>query len=440
MRFPEDKIKAAILHPDLAIRDRAISYFANSFSTDTSLMPLVIQAVETYGRNNTTYQVIGAARELPQTEDTIAWIVGELNAELTGRCANYPLNLSMILTEADPRLLLSQEAAILSARHFLPYLHESVADRLRMTTWDFDTCWQQLEAFGEETKDDPEAGSRKRNYGSSIVEALARFGQASEERVRTLLAQNVEDYTHHPMLWLEPLLIRLAGRARLESSVPLLLSKLMLNDDVLDAECTDALTWIGTPAVVQGLAELFPTAEEHLRMLASSVLENIHSDVAVEACLRLLDQETDDFIRRELTHAILLQFASEGVERARQYLLGRRLDVEDTDLRTTLLETCTLTGDRFPEYEEWLATEKAEKEEHQRRLAALGDNHMGTLLYSLERLAGKQVPVAPKPRPPLPPAPRLSPPPKPEARKKVGRNDPCPCGSGKKFKHCCLKK
>ena len=24
--------------------------------------------------------------------------------------------------------------------------------------------------------------------------------------------------------------------------------------------------------------------------------------------------------------------------------------------------------------------------------------------------------------------------------KKVGRNDPCPCGSGKKYKHCCLNK
>jgi SWIM/SEC-C metal-binding protein len=23
---------------------------------------------------------------------------------------------------------------------------------------------------------------------------------------------------------------------------------------------------------------------------------------------------------------------------------------------------------------------------------------------------------------------------------KVGRNDPCPCGSGLKYKHCCLKK
>jgi len=24
--------------------------------------------------------------------------------------------------------------------------------------------------------------------------------------------------------------------------------------------------------------------------------------------------------------------------------------------------------------------------------------------------------------------------------KKVGRNDPCPCGSGKKYKRCCLPK
>jgi len=23
---------------------------------------------------------------------------------------------------------------------------------------------------------------------------------------------------------------------------------------------------------------------------------------------------------------------------------------------------------------------------------------------------------------------------------KTGRNDPCPCGSGKKYKHCCLEK
>ena len=26
------------------------------------------------------------------------------------------------------------------------------------------------------------------------------------------------------------------------------------------------------------------------------------------------------------------------------------------------------------------------------------------------------------------------------SRKKISRNDPCPCGSGKKYKHCCYRK
>jgi SEC-C motif-containing protein len=33
---------------------------------------------------------------------------------------------------------------------------------------------------------------------------------------------------------------------------------------------------------------------------------------------------------------------------------------------------------------------------------------------------------------------RLGPAPVRSAHPKVGRNDPCPCGSGKKYKHCCL--
>ncbi len=30
--------------------------------------------------------------------------------------------------------------------------------------------------------------------------------------------------------------------------------------------------------------------------------------------------------------------------------------------------------------------------------------------------------------------------PKPQKKRKIGRNDPCPCGSGKKYKNCCLNK
>ncbi len=61
-------------------------------------------------------------------------------------------------------------------------------------------------------------------------------------------------------------------------------------------------------------------------------------------------------------------------------------------------------------------------------------------LFALEKLTGKKAADVRRARPPVPPAPRLMLPRKPEAKQKVGRNDPCPCGSGKKFKNCCMKK
>jgi hypothetical protein len=441
MRYPEDKIKEAILHPDIGIRDRAVSYFAKSFSTDTSIMPLVIRAVDTYGRENDAYRLIGTSRGLPQTAETIAWVIDELNAGLTATFENYAYNLSMVLVDADPVLLLPRESAILGARHFLPSLREPLTERLRMLSWDFATCWRELAEFCEDAKDEQDSGQIGLAHANRIVEALARYGQESEEKVRTLLSQRVTDYTHNPMMWLEPLAVRLAGQAHLDTTIPLIVAKLLEDGgDILNQECAEALTRIGTPAVLEAVAEAFPKAEQHFRIYASGPLENIHSDRAVEKCVQLLAREEDHGIRRELAHALLCHFAPEGVEAARLLLLGRDLDFEDKGLRDYLLETCALTGERFPEYDEWLGAEKAEKEEHWRRVKELEGDPKGLLLFALEKLTGNKAADVAKAKPPLPPTPRLTLARKPEAKKKFGRNDPCPCGSGKKFKNCCMKK
>lgn len=42
MRLPEEKINEAILHPEEEIRLTAVSYFADSYSQDPTIMPLVI--------------------------------------------------------------------------------------------------------------------------------------------------------------------------------------------------------------------------------------------------------------------------------------------------------------------------------------------------------------------------------------------------------------
>ncbi len=169
--------------------------------------------------------------------------------------------------------------------------------------------------------------------------------------------------------------------------------------------CAKALTRIGTPSVIHAIAEAFPTAEHHFRLYASSVLEHIHSDLAVKTCLALLEQEKDELIRQNLAEALLGHFAPEGIEIARQQLVGKKLDFRTRGLQNHLLETCAFTGDRFPEYDEWLATEKAEREEHQRRIKELEGDPRGLLLFALEKLTGKK--ASDVARPPAPPTPAI---------------------------------
>ncbi len=437
VRFPEDKIKEAILHPDPEIRDGATRYFAKSYSHDASIMAQVIKAVETHGRQD-GYRLIGLSRDLPQTEESIAWVIDELNDEQSDKYENYIFNLSMVLVEADPAILLPKESAILEARHFLPDLRPALTERLSMLSWDEATCWRKLEEFCEEGKDKRYTNEVNLSHANRIVEALARYGQGCEGKVHALLGQKVADFHESPMKWMEPLAVRLAGQAHLASTLPLLVAKLLEDGgDVLNAECSEALTRIGTPAVLHAIAEAFAGAEYHFRLYATGPLEHIHSDLAVETSLHLLEQEKDAAIQNNLAHALLSQFAPEGIEAARRLLVGRELDFEDKGLRDCLLETCTLTGERFPEYDEWLAVAKAEREEHRKRVKELEGDPRGMLLFALEKLAGKKAADVPRTRPPLPPMPRLTPPRQPESRRRVGRNDRCPCGSGKKFKVCC---
>ena len=86
--------------------------------------------METHGRQD-AYRLIGLSRDLPQTEESIAWVIDELNDEQSDQYENYAYNLSMVLVEADPALLLPRESAILEARHFLPdlrRLHRTAED------------------------------------------------------------------------------------------------------------------------------------------------------------------------------------------------------------------------------------------------------------------------------------------------------------------------
>ena len=431
MRLSEDRIKEAILDTDLEIRQRAVQFFAKSFSTDTSVMPLVIKAVETLGRED-AFHLIGLSRDLPQTVDTIDWVIDELNESQSDQHENYTYNLSMVLAKADAGLLLPNESAILDSQHLFPGLHASFSERLQMLSWDEATCWQELEAFCEEGKDKQYINDVNLGYANHIVEALSRCGDECEEKIHDVLKQKIEDYHHNPMKWLEPLMVRLAGELQLDSTVPILIAKLVEDGgDLLNEECIRALSRIGTPTVINAISEIYHTSAHHFRLYAIEPLENIHSDLTVETCLNLLCQENDIDIRVNLAYALLSHFSPKGIDDVRQLLIGQTLDSESRGLRDCLVETCTILGEQFPEYDEWRAARRTEKEQHSQRIEELGDDSVGLLKFALEKL---------KQESPSSNQPEANPPTVFQDKQRVGRNDPCPCGSGKKFKKCCINK
>ena len=52
MRLPESQIMKAILHAEEEVRLTALGCSADSFTDDESIIPLVIEVVEKYGRES----------------------------------------------------------------------------------------------------------------------------------------------------------------------------------------------------------------------------------------------------------------------------------------------------------------------------------------------------------------------------------------------------
>ncbi len=425
MRLSEDKIKDGILHRGAKVREMAVRYFAESFSQDSTIMPLVIQAIERYGRDQAVSSF--ALREgLVQTEETLTWMVGEAAKERARRL--YCMGLLELLTQADIHLLAKYESQILELEGLDLYVREAVTERIKLLSADPDACWRELGEFCEREKTRQFVNDVSFGHVHRLVEVIARYGQAYAGRVLSILGEEIEDFTNHPMKWLEPLTVRLAGEMRLEAAIPLIVKKLHEGGDLLLSECERALSKIGTDAVVEAVCTDYAQAERSYRLFGSGVLERIHSDLIVTKVLELLPQERDKDIRVWLGHALLRQLDFEGVEPLHKLILDGPLDPEMRGLRQDFLTACTLMEVRFPEFEQWKEDAEHDREanknffaERYPGVAALGD-------YATSKIKGEILDDEMEEEAEEP------------VQQRTGRNEPCPCGSGKKFKKCCLKK
>ena len=385
-------------------------------------MPLVIQAIQRYGWRDALSDYV-VLEGIVHTSETLSWVLDELNQRTDGD--EFASELSLLVSQADPNLLSRYRAQIESTRGLDAEGRRVARDRIRLLSKRAEACWQELENLCEQEKDQDYFSSVRLDEAYCLIEAIA--GRGPEElgdRVMKALEQTGSDNDNGAMLWMEVFAVRLAGGLRLVDTVPRILDKLREDDEWLDEECMWALTKMGTDEVVTAVASLFPPELPHIPSYAAGVLGRIHTDVSIQTCLDLFHQ-ADDFDHKVLLgQSLLSNFAEAGVGPVRQLILDAPPTRDVVELRKYLVITCTLLETELPELEEW-ETERDRDEAFSRQWQTPEFQVTQSLPEPTvsERRRDKRIPF-----------------PSHLLRERIGRNDPCPCGSGKKYKRCCMNK
>lgn len=429
MRLSTEKVKEGILHPaGPEVRGAALRYFTGSFSSDISVMPRVIEAVEKYGRAD-AFDFVPALERVPQTGESLLWAIRELKSEDIRD--DWDVALQALVQWADPKLLQAHHEDLGSPELLKgSRAVEFMEFRIELASWDAERCWRELDAFCDEYRDEPDIEKVPLLRAEAIVDRLGRETNLEPDKVLAPLAIGIEPSIGDPLLWKQPLLARLTGFARMDAAVPRLVAYLTSEDDWFAEECSEALVRIGSDAIVQTLRNEYRAGDSDFRVSAAWVLGCIHSDRAVATLIELLDVETNQEVRTFLATSLAGQYSTEGNDALRPLALKKRFDPSVADLREELLVASLLMDEDFPERHA-IHVEIQEVWRKRREI-----------IQSLPGLSGKSGDKSPLLREsPMRFEEEIVVHQQPiRVEHKVGRNDPCPCGSGKKYKKCCLRK
>ncbi|HEX3046125.1 MAG TPA: SEC-C metal-binding domain-containing protein [Bacillota bacterium] len=422
MRTPNE-VKPFILHPERVVRDYAVEYFQESFSPDPELTPLVLQVCEKDPDDKNIRLMLSNALNFTQTPETLARYFRLFQASQINR-EWY----AQIILHAEPDLLRQFPEEVAS----LPKpLQIKIGSYLQMAHLNTADLWCEFLNFGAEN-----AGKHIEEfdyqYGVFIARELAKRDDLPREEVLELLQTGYpEDYDGY----LDIYVTVLAGELRLDEAIPVLLENIRKEGDVLSEEAEAALTRIGSETVILKLRECFPGESWCFRLYTANIFGNVKLDVCEEILLELLRKETDQTIITILAKSICKLLSRQGIPAVRNLIYEgyeRRL----LNLVEDLYCNCIINGVDLPELQRWREeiAEEAEEFEEMMEDELLDEDEIDDWDEEDEedddwdededdddeeesKFVVKQLTSA-----------------------KTGRNELCPCGSGKKYKKCCLQK
>lgn len=414
-RLDRERIKQAITFDQLFVRQYAALHFSEAYSRDPDVLPRVIEAFEQYGWQH-AFELRAPFTELAHTDETFRWCLKSL-AEVGAdkKRVDDAYWLARMISNADIAFLQKHYDSLAQTPGWEPELWQAVEERLAFSEQDTQTLWHQLEALTNRDKNQRCVTDIERPRAYRLIEAIGRDPACADHALEWIAHEWEDAYQSLMEIWC----IRLAGEMRLEAAVPHLERKLHFDEDWPREECIWALPKIGTDAVADAIADGFHDGPWHYRLFAGGALEALRGEHATRCCLDLAEQEPDLELKANLLRGALLNFETDAIEPS--------VEVAQQGVRehlTPLLAVSLLAEVDFPDRDRWLGEEL---ERHKRvKRGPLGRSNVA---------------VPPAVGPPIdksPPAAAPAESTRPGRKHLPGRNDPCHCGSGKKYKKCCL--
>jgi len=409
-------IKEYLLHTQECVRKYAAEFFAEGNIQDSEVTELLLDCLERGVEQEEAWGILRYISILPQTENTLERIN-------TISLSDYNSRHHIDNTIASADLALIKR---------LPHIRPKGKDARRKLDTRFSFSELKTEELWDKLWKHSNSGVGKTlgefnyNYGEWIIEELCARKNFSYEKFMDKLK---EEYPPEYRGWKDIYLCFMAGELTSIEAIPFLIGCIKIDGDFICEKACDALVQIGTDEVIDAIENEYLKEEFHFRIFAVGVLEKVKSEKSERLMLELFPKENDVSLKTALAYGLCKHFSKEGIPKILT-LLRYGYDRMMVNLEEAIYVNHIINNLEHKDLEKWrscILEDKNRMKEARKNLLE-GNIDIEQMQEGMKRFMNNlesknKLSTFYSTR-----------------KKKIGRNDPCPCGSGKKYKKCCLNR
>jgi len=417
-----DQVKPFLNHPDQDVRALAADYFSDSWSRDPEILPLILDAREKFG-DEPYLRNLSRAKRLVITGETLDRLLNLLDQTESDRIA---VALGNLIAMASTELLSARQDVIANHPKLDVGVIRSIGLRQEYLGWSGERLWEDLQHLArrqDEADATDEEWDSALDQSDELIEALATRDVPDAETLCRLL-----DDPDTAETWLEIYLASLAGLRRMPEAVPILITKFHQEEaDYLVEEAMSALAEIGDPATIALLMAAYPESDWTFKCCAANILGDLKHPESEAAILELLKSETDSDLRTMLCVSLCELISAHALETGRKEIASGAVGTF-RETASLILAVAVMLDQELPKE----AVQWQREKERQRKALARAEANWAAWTEADGDGFDTQHEDRPARKPSIKPVSPIR-----NEGPHTGRNDPCPCGSGKKYKKCC---